>query len=89
LEVLFYFCNRFHELIKSTQYLTKEQRHELWRTGTFSVQSNKFPEQKHVWVITPLLIAGVENIRNSWYKGLAYTVNQFAIQTPARLFNTG
>jgi hypothetical protein len=42
-----------------------------------------------VWVITPLLIAGVENIRNSWYKGLAYTVNQFAIQTPARLFNTG
>eukprot|EP00029_Vermamoeba_vermiformis_P001868 TRINITY_DN1208_c0_g1_i1.p1 TRINITY_DN1208_c0_g1~~TRINITY_DN1208_c0_g1_i1.p1 ORF type:complete len:1015 (+),score=345.47 TRINITY_DN1208_c0_g1_i1:47-3091(+) len=71
------------------KYLTKEQRHELWATGTFSVQSNKFPEQKHVWLITPLLIAGVENIRNSWYKGLAYTVNQFTIQTPARLLNTG
>ena len=73
---------------KFLQHLTKEQRHELWSTGKFSVPSNKFPEQKHVWVITPLLIAGVENIRNSWYKGLAYTVNQFTIQTPARLFNT-
>ncbi len=75
-------------LLNPLQYLSKEQRHELWATGTFSVQSKKFPEQKHVWLITPLLIAGVDNIRNSWYKGLAYTVNQFAIQMPARLFNT-
>lgn len=71
---------------KTKKKLNNEQLQELRTLGQFSVHSKSFPGQKHVWSVHRLLQTGTDNIKNSFFDGLANSTKELVINVPNVLY---
>lgn len=66
--------------------LNSSQLKELRSTGKFSVPSKNFKGQKHVWIVDNILQSGTDNIKDSFFEGLANASVHIIISIPERIY---
>jgi hypothetical protein len=65
--------------------LNNDQLHELRTKGKISIPSKNFEGQNHVWNVSKFLQSGTDNIKNSFYDGLANACEHYVISIPERI----
>src|SRR5438105_3712429 len=62
--------------------LNSEQKSTLRTTGKINVPSVNFPGQYHVWQVSSWLQTGTDNIKESFFDGIASSASHFVIGIP-------
>src|SRR5437870_9545689 len=65
--------------------LNSSQLQELRTKGKISVPSKNFEGQNHVWTVSKILQSGTDNIKESFFDGLADASEHFVISIPDRI----
>ncbi len=65
--------------------LNNSQLQELRTKGKFNVPSKNFEGQNHVWTVSKFLQSGTDNIKESFFDGLASASEHYVICIPDRI----
>jgi len=72
----------------SVRRLGKKELEQIWRSGTFDVESVRHPGEKYVWTVSWISVAGREEIAKTFRKRMARIYSLLFILIPRSLIET-